>query len=116
MPDSHFLHFNPADNPAQLSKIGNWLITYLSPQDENQAIVLAISYVLPIQMTLDLQPRQICIAKTQNENEWRIESIECFDSQTSKNYCIDLNSSEALTILHRLMSEFERYDVELELF
>lgn len=30
----HYLEFDAFDNPMQLSKVGNWVITFLSPAEE----------------------------------------------------------------------------------
>ena len=75
--------FDPFDHPTQLSKIGNWVITFLSPADEQQDIQLAITYVLPRQANDQLQARRIIINSTANEQRWLIEKIECWFIQRS---------------------------------
>ena len=40
---SHYLEFDAFDNPMQLSKVGNWVITFLSPVEELQFVQLAIT-------------------------------------------------------------------------
>ncbi|RKG50199.1 hypothetical protein D7V64_12890 [Acinetobacter cumulans] len=107
--------FDPFDHPTQLSKIGNWVITFLSPADEQQDIQLAITYVLPRQANDQLQARRIIINSTANEQRWLIEKIECFDS--AQNTELDLLSTtpEAQQVLDTVIQEFARYDVQLQL-
>ena len=52
----HFFAFDAYDNPMQLSKVGNWVITFLSPKDQESQIQLAITNLLPRQISAHLQP------------------------------------------------------------
>lgn len=108
---SYFLEFDAFDNPMQLSKVGNWVITFLSPKEELENIQLAITYVLPRQANGELQPRRIMICKTSLENTWRIETIECFNSAQNTEVNFSPASQEAQQILQSVQNEFERYDV-----
>lgn len=108
---SYFLEFDAFDNPMQLSKVGNWVITFLSPKEELENIQLAITYVLPRQANGELQPRRIMICKTSLENTWRIETIECFNSAQNTEVNFSPASQEAQQILQSAQNEFERYDV-----
>ena len=108
------LAFDPFDNPMHLSKVGNWVITFISPQDQVDNIQLAITYVLPRHISDELQARRIVISQTQDENRWRVEQIECYNSQLSSDQCIDLNSNLAQDILKALIGEFNKYDVSVE--
>ncbi|QIO06396.1 hypothetical protein [Acinetobacter shaoyimingii] len=113
---SQILEFNPLDNPMQLSKIGNWLITYLSAKEELDNIQLAISYVLPRHLNDRLQPRRIVIHKSQtSSHQWHIEQIECYDSTAQKEVLIEPNTTMWQEILENLIKEFRRYDVDVTL-
>ena len=80
----HYLEFDAFDNPMQLSKVGNWVITFVSAADELEHIQLAITYVLPRQISDALQPRRILIEKTAYGHQWLISMIVCFDSKNKR--------------------------------
>ena len=111
----HFIEFDPADNPMQLSKVGNWVFTYLSPQEEFVNIQLALTSVLPRQINEYLQPRRIAIAKTEMDNRWSIDSIECYDSSTGKDVFFTAEDKMGQLVLEKLIYEFDKYDIPLTL-
>lgn len=113
---SQVLEFNPLDNPMQLSKIGNWLITYLSAKEELDNIQLAISYVLPRHLSDHLQPRRIVIHKSNAaSHQWHIDQVECYDSTTQQEILIESDNTLWDDILQNLIKEFHRYDVDVSL-
>ncbi|CAM4107887.1 hypothetical protein [Acinetobacter pragensis] len=108
---AHYLQFDTFDNPMQLSKVGNWIITFLSPKDELNHIQLAITHVLPRQICDHLQPRRLIMHSTLIENCWEIENIECFDSSLNKEIAFQPESPQAQTVIQTILKEFDRYDV-----
>lgn len=110
------IEFDESDNPMHLSKIGNWLITYLSAKEEQDNIQLAISYVLPRQISDNLQPRRIIIHKSDaSSHQWHIDQIECYDSASQKEMFIEPDNILWQDILQNLIKEFRRYDVDATL-
>lgn len=110
-----YLVFDAFDNPMHLSKVGNWIITFLSPKEELQQIQLAITYVLPRQISAQLQPRRVIIHSVNNHEKWRVESIECYDSQTLKEHNISSDDPIGQQALQQIIQEFAKYDVDVNL-
>ena len=111
----HYLEFDAFDNPMQLSKVGNWVITFVSAADELEHIQLAITYVLPRQISDALQPRRILIEKTAYEHQWLIQTIECFDGKTNQEVQIAAADALGQQTLQQILEEFGRYDVNVTL-
>ncbi|MGX9939101.1 hypothetical protein ACVHNT_04735 [Acinetobacter pseudolwoffii] len=112
---SHYLEFDAFDNPMQLSKVGNWVITFLSPAEELELVQLAITYVLPRQLSDSLQPRRVVIQKSPIEYYWLIQAIECFDSNTRQEISLSPEHITAQQTLKQILQEFEKYDVNVQL-
>ena len=112
MNSTHFFRFSAYDDPTQLSKVGNWVITFLDSA-ENMPIRLAITNVIPRQISNDLQLRSLYIQHTEHEHEWQILKLEYFDSSTQQMLKADLDTTLAQKFIQQLISEFARYDVEL---
>ncbi len=110
-----YLKFDAFDNPMQLSKVGNWVITFISPAEQKTAVELAITYVLPRQFSTALQARRVLIQQSEIENYWLIQAIECFDSQTNQEVCLTPDNDMAQQTLQQILAEFARYDVEVQL-
>ena len=108
---SYYLEFDAFDNPMQLSKVGNWIITFLSPKEELEHIQLAITHVLPRQMSEHLQPRRLIMHKAPAENNWEIECIECFDSSLNQEITFPPSDPQAQEVIQTILKEFDRYDV-----
>lgn len=113
----HYLVFDAFDNPMHLSKVGNWIITFLSPKDEINTIQLAITYVLPRQISAQLQPRRVIIESQSqtNREQWRVENIECYDSQTMQELHLSSNDPIGQQALEQIIQEFAKYDVNVNL-
>ncbi|MEQ1411410.1 hypothetical protein [Acinetobacter indicus] len=111
----HYLQFEPFDNPMQLSKVGNWVITFLSPKDELKQIQLAITHVIPRQVSAQLQPRSIIIHSTEHEQRWLIQAIECFDSTRNQEIILNAADETAQQMLRSILQEFHKYDVDVSL-
>lgn len=111
----HYLQFEPFDNPMQLSKVGNWVITFLSPKDELKQIQLAITHVIPRQVSAQLQPRRIIIHSTEHEQHWLIQAIECFDSTRNQEIILNAADETAQQMLRSILQEFHKYDVDVSL-
>ena len=111
MTHAPYIQFHPADDPTQLSKIGNWVITFLTDQHSNKT-QLAITNVIPCQIQETLQPRRFVIENMEMAQNWSILSIECFDSTLNQTSKLNLDSRQAQQLIQQLLSEFERYDVE----
>lgn len=108
---SYFLEFDAFDNPMHLSKVGNWVITFLNPKEELVNIQLAITYVLPRQANGEVQPRRIVISNSKQENQWLVEEVECFNSANNQEIHFSPKTNEAQNILQNVLKEFARYDV-----
>lgn len=106
------IQFHPADHPTHLSKVGNWVITFLTAQNDDMT-QLAITNVIPRQVQDALQARKFIIEDTQIPEIWTIKSIECFDALNNHSFDLDLNSDQALLFIKQLLSEFKRYDVDV---
>ena len=110
---THFLVFQPADNPMQLSKIGNWLFTYLSPIEEKLHIVLAITSVLPHQLSHGLQPQRMIITGQAKNLEWEIQHIEFFDNIKSKTQIYPLTDIASTQFIQQFIDDCAKYDVDI---
>lgn len=111
----YYLEFDAFDNPMQLSKVGHWVITFMSPPEEIEHIVLAISSVLPRQLCEHLQPRRVLIQKSQIKHHWLIQGIECFDSTLKQELILRAEQATAQHILSTILEEFEKYEVNVQL-
>mgnify|MGYP000361332413 CR=1 FL=1 len=107
----YFLEFEPLDNPMHLSKVGNWIITFLSPKEELTHIQLAIAHVLPRRICDGLQPRRLIMRSCPVAHYWEIERIECFDSSLNQELVFLPESPQAQAVIQTILKEFERYDV-----
>ncbi|NNH01933.1 hypothetical protein [Acinetobacter sp. ANC 5414] len=115
MTSRHYLEFHPADNPMYLKKVGHWVVTFLSTTDELANIQLAITSVLPRQVSENLQPVRVIIHKTDIENRWLIQQIECYDSAQGKDEQFSCNDEIGIKVIHSIIQEFDKYDVEINL-
>ena len=109
----YLLAFDEFDNPMHLSKVGNWVITYISPQEQLENIQLAITYVLPREANEQLQPRRIVIKQTSEPDQWLIEHIECYNSVQQSDVVVEDRPDLVQLIIENLISEFKKYDVEV---
>ena len=113
MTSRHYLEFHPADNPMYLKKVGNWVLTFLNSRDELTNIQLAITSVLPRQVSENLQPVRVIIHKTDVENRWLIQQIECYDSAQGKDEQFSCSDEIGNKVIHSIIQEFDKYDVEI---
>ena len=109
------LEFDPFDHPTQLRKVGNWIFTFLSTPEEMPYIQLAITNVMPRHISDELQPRCVIIHNTEDENIWKIEVVECFNSQTNQEMLFAAADPQSQLVLKSIITEFARYDVNLTL-
>nr|WP_174505498.1 hypothetical protein [Acinetobacter sp. Marseille-Q1620] len=107
--------FDPIDNPTQLGKIGHWVITFLDSQDKNASIQLAITSVLPLQHSQELQIRKIIISQSDQAPIWHINSIEYFDHSNNKMISLPLSNEISQNFLKQIIKDFRKYDVEIQL-
>ena len=112
MTHTPYIQFHPTDNPTHLSKVGNWVITFISDPDA-QNTQLAITNVIPRQIQNELQVRKFIIENTQENQIWSIQEIECFDSALNQSLKLDLRSAQSEQFIQQLLAEFRRYDVEV---
>lgn len=110
-----YLEFDPFDNPMHLSKVGNWVITFLSPKDVLDHVQLAITHVLPRQMNDQLQMRRVIIRNTEIETLWQIEKIECFCGQNNRELEFLPNDVLVIPMIEQLLEDFAKYDVPVQL-
>ena len=96
-----------------LSKVGNWIITFLSPKEELTHIQLAITHVLPRQICDYLQPRRLMMRSGPAAHYWEIESIECFDSRLNQDITLQLESAQAQQLIRTILQDFDRYGVNV---
>ncbi|OTG69119.1 hypothetical protein B9T25_00480 [Acinetobacter sp. ANC 4470] len=115
MHSQHYLKFHPADNPMYLKKLGNWVITFINSQDEFTNIQLAITSVLPRQVSDNLQPTRIIIHQTEFDHRWLIQQIECYDSLDGKDKLLSCHDKIGKQMIQNIMQEFNKYDVEVSL-
>ena len=107
---SHLLVFHPDDNPMQLSKIGHWLFTYISPPDETINIVLAISSVLPHQLSHGLQPQRMLICGQTGGFEWKIQHLEFFNNMNSHTEPYSLEDVASQQFIQQFIQNSQKYD------
>ena len=115
MHSRHYLKFHPADNPMYLKKLGNWVITFISSQNEVANIQLAITSVLPRQVSDHLQPTRIIIHQIGLDNHWLIQQIECYDSLDGKDKLLSCHDKIGKQIIQNIIQEFNKYDVDVSL-
>lgn len=115
MTSLHYLEFHPADNPMHLKKVGNWVLTFLSPKENLNHIQLAITSVLPRQVSENLQPLRVIIDQTEVENRWAIQQIICYNSTQGKDEIFSCDDGIGIKVIENIIQEFNKYDVELSL-
>lgn len=106
--------FDEFDNPMHLSKVGNWVFTFLSPQQQIEHVQLAITNVIPRQANSELQARRLIIEQ-EHQNLWNIIQLECFDGVNQKEILMPLQDLNANEIFQEIIHEFAKYDVEIKL-
>ena len=110
----HSLKFDAFDNPMHLSKVGNWVITFLSARDATLT-ELAITSVIPRQQVDQLQPRRLHVIETSQEGVWKILALDCYDPNSQTDLPMMLDDPQATVVYQQLISEFAKYDVHVEL-
>ena len=115
MSSLHYLEFDAADNPMYLKKVGNWVFTFLTAQAELSTIQLAMTSVLPRQVSEKLQPIRIIIEQTEIENRWLIQQVECYDSEQGKDERLSCNNEIGIKVIQSIIQEFKKYDVDIDL-
>ena len=111
----NYLIFDAFDNPMHLSKVGNWVITFLSPKEQLEHIELAITYVLPRHISANLQPRRVIIHSHDNHEQWLVSHIECYDSSSLQEVSLSSDDPVAQQALQQIIQEFAKYDVHVQL-
>lgn len=111
----HYLEFDIFDNPMHLSKVGNWVITFLSDKDELEHIKLALTNVIPRHVSDKTQARRITLETTTHEQRWLITAIECYDSHHRSDFILDSNDPMVQTVLNIIIQEFLKYDVYIQI-
>lgn len=109
------LEFDPFDNPMQLSKVGNWVFTFLNQAQTAAETRLGLTYVLPRQADQGLQIRRIVLENAGTESLWKIMSFECFNAVENKEINLHSTAPQALEQLQLILHEFERYDVNVNI-
>lgn len=115
MPKSQpVLAFDPLDNPMHLKKVGNWVITFISLDNQDSEIQLAITHVMPRQAINTLQPRRIIIKQTSDITQWNIKHIECFDGRLNQEVVLEASDSNAQHMIQNFILDLRKYDVEVK--
>ena len=104
-----YLDFHPADNPMYLKKLGNWVIIFINAPDEVTNIQLAITSVLPRQLSDNLQPSRIIIHQTALDNRWLIQQIECYSSLDGKDKLLSCHDKVGKQVKKRWIRKFEQH-------
>lgn len=112
---SHYIEFDTDDNPRYLSKLGNWVITFLTPTLVS-CTQLAISFVIPTQHHNHLRVRRFIIQNTDNDQIWQVIEIEYDDHSSKQKLNLELESALLPQFIQQLQNEFQRYDVEIKYF
>ena len=89
------------------------MLTFLSPQDEKSDVQLAITSVLPRQVSENLQPIRVVIQQSEIENRWLIQQIVCYDSFQGKDEILNCADEMGIKVIQSIIQEFEKYDVEV---
>ncbi|UDM37400.1 hypothetical protein LIS44_09720 [Acinetobacter haemolyticus] len=87
----------------------------MSPREDLTHIQLAITSVLPRQVSENLQPVRIIIDQTEIENRWLIQQIICYNSAQGKDEILSCSDAIGIKVIENLIEEFNKYDVELSL-
>ena len=109
---AHYLQFSPNDNPMHLTKVGNWVFTFLSDPSATW-VKLAITSVIPRQQHTALQARRWIIEQTADAHIWQLQHLECYDAALQSDIYLDLNHTVALENIEQFIFECGKYDVEL---
>ncbi len=108
----YFLKFDELDNPMQLSKIGNWVITFIH---HDLPVQLAITHVIPRQVHHDLEIRKITIEQVERANTWKIIKIEAFNGQLNQEVELSIAEINTQNLIQKILLELAKYDVHVEL-
>lgn len=112
---SCYLKFDPLDQPTQLSKVGNWVITFIDPAQQSTQTQLAITYVIPRQANQDIHIRHIAIENTPDENIWRVIRVDAFNGLFNQELVLDPTQSTSQKLIQQILIEFAKYDVNISL-
>ncbi len=109
------LVFHPDDHPAQLKKVGNWVITFLTRRENSETLQLIIRSVIPQQMNQNMQLLNLEIHQSALDHHWEILTMSYFDGEQAIELHPDIENPIAIKMLKELIQEFGKYDVELQL-
>lgn len=109
-----YLDFSPFDCPTQLTKVGNWVFTFISSKEDVQH-TLAMTNVIPRQVDHHIEIRRMLIQQTSVENRWEILTIEAFNGTINQELILNVSSHETIELIKEILKEFNRYDVEIHL-
>ena len=109
------LVFHPDDHPAQLKKVGNWVITFPARRENSETLQLIIRSVIPQQMNQNMQLLNLEIHQSTLDHHWEISTLSYFDGEQAIELHPDIENPIAIKMLKELIQEFGKYDVELQL-
>lgn len=109
------LVFHPDDHPAQLKKVGNWVITFPARRENSETLQLIICSVIPQQMNQSMHLLNLEIRQSMLDHHWEILTLSYFDGEHAIELHPDTKNPIAIKMLKELIQEFGRYDVELQL-
>ena len=109
------LEFDAFDNPMQLSKVGNWVFTFLNQPERVEDTQLGLTYVLPRQAEHALQIRRLILQHGENSQLWHILEVECFDGQNHQELQLSPLDPRVTGLIQQTLHEFSRYDVMVKI-
>lgn len=85
------------------------------PKDQESQIQLAITNLLPRQISAHLQPRRILIQQSTDALLWQILQIECFDRPNNQELSFQPDDDIGQAVIQKIIQEFDKYDVNIQL-
>ena len=76
---------------------------------------MAITNLLPRQISAHLQPRRIVIQQSTDALLWQILQIECFDSQKNQELSFQPDDDVGLAVIQKIIQVFDKYDVNIQI-
>lgn len=112
---TYLLEFDEMDHPAQLGKVGQWVITFSENPVNPHTTELKMTDVMPLQHDQGIQIRQLSIQHL-NEHLWKITQIQYQKEEMQSTNQSEIGHIQQLKLLNKIIENFRKYDVNIKLY
>lgn len=111
---TYLLEFDEMDHPAQLGKVGQWVITFSENPANPETTELKITDVMPLQHDQAIKIKQLSIQHI-DEHLWKISQIQYQKGAVQSPHQSEIDHIQQLKLLDKLIENFRKYDVNIKL-